>query len=465
MIRVYNHYISRLTLALICTEICLLMIVFYIGAGIRYASWENIEINLFLSELPGALTFTLVTIICMAAMGMYQSDFKLDFESILLRLMPAFALSFAIMTLIFYVLPDLYFGRGLLAIAMVLAFALLLLLRMLFFRLPGVEFFRPRAIVLGTGNSAHELYKLIEEKSFFRNHNIVGYVPFYGEERQIPVTDIIEKSSNLSVLATQKDVSEVIVATQERRGGGFPIQELLECKMNGINVMDIATFYEKERGYIRMDSLQPSWLVFSRGFDQSLIRSLIKRIFDLCASILLLIVTFPIMLITMIIILLEDGKPIFYRQERIGRGGSIFSVIKFRSMRNDAEKGGKPQWSTQDDPRITRIGKIIRKLRIDELPQIINVLKGEMSFVGPRPERPYFVDMLIAQVPYYNIRHSVKPGITGWAQVRYPYGSSVEDSIEKLQYDLYYVKNHSLFLDLIILIDTIGVVLLGKGGR
>ncbi len=437
MIRVYNHYISRLTLALICTEICLLMIVFYIGAGIRYASWESIEINLFLSELPGALTFTLVTIICMAAMGMYQSDFKLDFESILLRLMPAFALSFAIMTLIFYVLPDLYFGRGLLAIAMVLAFALLLLLRMLFFRLPGVELFRPRAIVLGTGNSAHELYKLIEEKSFFRNHNIVGYVPFYGEERQIPVTDIIEKSSNLSVLATQKDVREVIVATQERRGGGFPIQELLECKMNGINVMDIATFYEKERGYIRMDSLQPSWLVFSRGFDQSLIRSLIKRIFDLCASILLLIVTFPIMLITMIIILLEDGKPIFYRQERIGRGGSIFSVIKFRSMRNDAEKGGKPQWSTQDDPRITRIGKIIRKLRIDELPQIINVLKGEMSFVGPRPERPYFVDMLIAQVPYYNIRHSVKPGITGWAQVRYPYGSSVEDSIEKLQYDLY----------------------------
>lgn len=465
MIRVYNHYISRLTLALICTEICLLMIVFYVGAGIRYVSWESVEINLFLSELPGALTFTFVIIISMAAMGMYQSDFKLEFESILLRLMPAFALSFAIMTLIFYVLPDLYFGRGLLAIAMILAFALLLLLRMLFFRLPGVEFFRPRAIVLGSGNSAYELYKLVEEKSFFRNHNIVGYVPFYGEERQIPVTAIIEKSSNLSTLAVHKDVSEVIVAAQERRGGGFPIQELLECKMNGINVMDMATFYEKERGYIRMDSLQPSWLVFSKGFDQSLIRSLIKRIFDLCASILLLIVTFPVMLITMIIIFLEDGKPIFYRQERVGRGGAIFSVIKFRSMRNDAETGGRPQWSTQDDPRITRIGKIIRKLRIDELPQIINVLKGEMSFVGPRPERPYFVDMLIAQVPYYNIRHSVKPGITGWAQVRYPYGSSVEDSIEKLQYDLYYVKNHSLFLDLIILIDTIGVVLLGKGGR
>ncbi len=465
MIRVYNHYVSRLTLALICTEICLLMTVFYVGAGIRYVSWGNIEINLFLSELPGALTFAFVIITSMAAMGMYQSDFKLDFESILLRLMPAFALSFAIMTFIFYVLPDLYFGRGLLAIAMILAFALLLLLRMLFFRLPGVEFFRPRAIVLGTGNSAHELYKLIAEKSFFRNHNIVGYVPFYGEERKVPVTAIIEKNSNLGVLAAQKDVSEVIVATQERRGGGFPIQELLECKMNGINVMDIATFYEKERGYIRMDSLQPSWLVFGRGFDQSLIRSLIKRIFDLCASILLLIVTLPVMLITIIIIFLEDGKPIFYRQARIGRGGTVFSVIKFRSMRKDAEKGGRPQWSTEDDPRITRIGKIIRKLRIDELPQIINVLKGEMSFVGPRPERPYFVDMLIAQVPYYNIRHSVKPGITGWAQVRYPYGSSVEDSIEKLQYDLYYVKNHSLFLDLIILIDTVGVVLLGKGGR
>jgi len=187
--------------------------------------------------------------------------------------------------------------------------------------------------------------------------------------------------------------------------------------------------------------------------------------FDLCASILLLVATLPVMLVAMVVIFLEDGRPIFYRQERIGRGGTVFSVIKFRSMRNDAEKGGGAQWSTADDPRITRIGKIIRKLRIDELPQIVNVLKGEMSFVGPRPERPYFVDMLIAQVPYYNIRHSVKPGITGWAQVRYPYGSSVEDSIEKLQYDLYYVKNHSLFLDLIILIDTVGVVLLGKGGR
>ena len=441
------------------------MIVFYVGAEVRYVSWESAENSLFLAELPGALTFMFVIIVSMAAMGMYQSDFKLDFESILLRLMPAFALSFAIMTLIFYVLPELYFGRGLLAIAMALAFVGILLLRMLFFRLPGVEFFRPRAIVLGTGNGALELYKLIEEKSFFRNHNIVGYVPFYGEDRKVPVTAIIEKNSNLSSLAAQKDVSEVIVATQERRGGGFPIQELLECKMNGINVMDMATFYEKERGYIRMDSLQPSWLVFGGGFDQSLIRSLIKRLFDLCASILLLVATLPVMLVAMVVIFLEDGRPIFYRQERIGRGGTVFSVIKFRSMRNDAEKGGKPQWSTTDDPRITRIGKIIRKLRIDELPQIVNVLKGEMSFVGPRPERPYFVDMLIAQVPYYNIRHSVKPGITGWAQVRYPYGSSVEDSIEKLQYDLYYVKNHSLFLDLIILIDTVGVVLLGKGGR
>jgi len=230
-------------------------------------------------------------------------------------------------------------------------------------------------------------------------------------------------------------------------------------------VTDITGFFERECNHLRMDSLYPSWLVFGSGFNQGTFRTIVKRTFDLTVSLLLLIVTLPVMLLTALLILIEDGFPVFYCQERVGKGGETYSVIKFRSMFNNAEKEGKPRWATTDDPRVTRVGGLIRKLRIDELPQIFNVLKGEMSFVGPRPERPYFVDLLTAQVPYYNMRHSIKPGITGWAQVRYPYGASVEDAIEKLQYDLYYVKNHSLFLDLIILIDTVGVVVLSKGSR
>ena len=237
------------------------------------------------------------------------------------------------------------------------------------------------------------------------------------------------------------------------------------CKLNGIKVTDAASFFEREACQIRVDSLQPSWLVFGGGFDQSFLRSFIKRIFDLFASTIILIVSFPVMLITALCIYFEDRTPIFYQQERVGMDGHAFMVLKFRSMRNDAEKGMKPQWAAANDTRTTNVGRIIRKLRIDELPQILNVFKGEMSFVGPRPERPFFVKQLSNDVPYYNVRHSIKPGITGLAQVRYQYGASVEDSIQKLQYDLYYVKNNSLFLDILILIDTFQVVILGKGSR
>lgn len=443
----------------------MLMFVFFVGMGIRFLNLDASFIDLFLSQIPGAITFTIVIIGCMAAMGMYQLDSKLDIESTLLRLMPSLAMGFAIMTLIFYLFPELYLGRGLLAIVILLALLLIMITRRIFFRWPGLEVFRSRAIVLGTGSGAQELLNSTEDSFILRNLKVIGFVPFYGEDRRVPVSVVLPKQSSLAALVKQHNAGEIIIATQERRGGGFPIQELLECKMHGIKVTDVATFFERERGYIRMDSLYPSWLVFGGGFDQSFFRTTVKRIFDLLASLLILFVSLPVMFLAAVFILIEDGKPVFYRQERVGKGGKTFMVIKFRSMRKDAEEQGQPQWAATDDPRVTKIGKIIRKLRIDELPQIINVLKGEMSLVGPRPERPFFVDILTAQVPYYNVRHSVKPGITGWAQVRYSYGSSVEDAIEKLQYDLYYVKNHSLFLDLIILVDTVGVVLMGKGGR
>jgi sugar transferase (PEP-CTERM system associated) len=230
-----------------------------------------------------------------------------------------------------------------------------------------------------------------------------------------------------------------------------------------VKVTDAATFFERETCQIRVDSLQPSWLVFGGGFDQSFVRTFMKRSFDIVCSVIILALTLPLMLLAALAVKLEDRGPVFYSQERVGKDGKTFFVHKFRSMRTDAEKGGKPQWAQQNDPRITRIGNFMRKTRIDELPQILNVFKGEMSFVGPRPERPYFVEQLIEVVPYYNVRHSVKPGITGWAQVRYGYGSSAEDALQKLQYDLYYVKNNSLFLDVLILIDTLKVVLFRSG--
>ncbi|MDT8363663.1 MAG: TIGR03013 family PEP-CTERM/XrtA system glycosyltransferase [Nitrosomonas sp.] len=464
MIRISNHHVSRLSLLLASIEAVLLLLVFFAGAGIRFMQWEGSVSELLLDQLPGAILFMVVVLTCMAALGMYQMDVKQDFESILLKLLPSLAMGFAIMTLIFYLFPDIYLGRGLLVIVMLLALLLILLIRMLILRWPGLDHLRFKALVLGAGAAAKELFDLSGESAVLQNINIVGFIPF-TDDRRVPATMIVPKTGTLLSLADQYAVHEIIVVTKERRGGTFPIQELLECKIRGIKVTDIADFFERECGYLRMDSLYPSWLVFGGGFDQGIFRTAIKRMFDLVASLLLLVVTFPVMLLTMLLILIEDGRPVFYRQERVGKSGKTYMVAKFRSMFTDAEKEGKPQWAAADDPRVTRVGKLIRKLRIDELPQIINVLKGEMSFVGPRPERPHFVDLLTAQVPYYNIRHSIKPGITGWAQVRYPYGASVEDAIEKLQYDLYYVKNHSLFLDLIILIDTVGVVLLGKGSR
>jgi sugar transferase (PEP-CTERM system associated) len=270
-----------------------------------------------------------------------------------------------------------------------------------------------------------------------------------------PIMDIIDRHN----------IDEVLIAVRDRRGGGLPTSELLECKLAGVSVIELSTFFERENGQVQLESLNASWMILSEGFRQGLARDAVKRTFDLMVSGLLLLASLPAMALTALLIRLESSGPILYRQERIGQHGRPFTIFKFRSMRTDAESDGKPKWAGQNDDRTTRVGRIIRKLRIDELPQVFNVFMGDMSFVGPRPERPFFVQQLLKEIPYYASRHSVKPGITGWAQVRYSYGASIEDAIEKLQYDLYYVKNHSLFLDLMILFQTAQVVLWGKGAR
>lgn len=321
-----------------------------------------------------------------------------------------------------------------------------------------------RIMVFGTGPQALAVKRALNKSD--PAAEIVGFFPGPNEEvASIPANLILSRERSLTDTALTHKADEIVVALSERRGGAMPLRELLDCKLQGIRVLDLASHFEQTLGQIRLESLYAGWLIFGDGFRQGALRTVVKRIFDIvCASILILL-ALPMMAVAALAIVIENGFPILYRQERVGLNGRLFNVIKFRSMRRDAEKDGKPVWATKQDDRVTRVGKIIRKLRIDELPQLFSVLKGDMSLVGPRPERPFFVDQLTKEIPFYAVRHSVKPGVTGWAQVRYHYGSTVEDSAEKLQYDLYYVKNHSLFLDILVLFETVGVVLTGKGAQ
>ena len=323
---------------------------------------------------------------------------------------------------------------------------------------------RSRVLVFGCGAPAQVVGETL--RAVDSGVEIVGYFPGANETgAAVPASEILSRDKPLTYMARALGVDEIVVALTERRAGSMPLRELLDCKLSGVKVYDLATHFEKRLGQIRVDFVNAGWLVFSDGFNQGLWRTFFKRVFDIAFGSLLLVIAAPIMLVTALLIKFDSRGPVFYRQERVGANNVTFMVTKFRSMRTDAEKDGKPRWATTQDDRVTRVGGIIRKLRIDELPQLLNVFKGEMSLVGPRPERPYFVEQLTREIPYFAVRHSVKPGVTGWAQVRYQYGSTVEDAQEKLQYDLYYVKNHSLFLDLVVLFETVGVVLTGKGAR
>ena len=465
LFRISNHYVSKIVSILLFVETLVFIASVYLGAAIRFFDSDFPSFIKMENFLLTACAFALVMTFSMSAFGMYKHNYRENIRNTFLRLMPSFALGFGIITLVFYLVPDIYIGRGILGLVIIIAVFLILLVRTIFYQLFKLKYLESRIIFIGCGTLAKECSDLAMHNISYHKYNIVGFVQLPGEASCILPSTIFPTGNSLISLTNKYNANEVIVAVNNRRGESFPIQELLVCKLNGIKVTDAASFFEREACQIRVDSLQPSWLVFGGGFDQSFLRSFIKRIFDLFASTIILIVSFPVILITALCIYFEDRTPIFYQQERVGMDGHTFMVLKFRSMRNDAEKGMKPQWAAANDTRTTKVGRIIRKLRIDELPQILNVFKGEMSFVGPRPERPFFVKQLCEEVPYYNVRHSIKPGITGLAQVRYQYGASVEDSIQKLQYDLYYVKNNSLFLDVLILIDTFQVVILSKGSR
>jgi sugar transferase (PEP-CTERM system associated) len=466
MIRLFKHYVPLPLFLMAVTEAVVLFGSMYAGTAVRFV-WEDPGDFESLGPIfPRAIIFTLVMLSIMTAFGLHQRDVKQEGEwGYPVRFIASFAVGLVTMLLIFYVVPHLLLGRGAFALVFLLAFVGTALTRLIFFRLFKLDAMRRRVLLLGAGSRSAKIEGLERDVQGERKFNLVGCLPLTNSDCCLDRTRILHDKGSILSVAKKYKIDEIVVGVRERRGGGLPADQLLECKLAGIEVVDLPSFFERETGQIQVESLNPSWMIFSDGFRRTPLKDVSKRMFDVMASGVLLLLTLPVMLITALLIWLESGTPVFYRQERVGEYGRVFRVLKFRSMRQDAERDGVPQWAKKQDDRVTRVGKIIRLLRIDELPQVFNVFKGDMSFVGPRPERPYFVEDLTKKISYYPSRHTVKPGITGWAQIRYPYGATVEDAVQKLQYDLYYVKNHTLFLDLIILFQTVQVILFGKGAR
>lgn len=435
------------------------------GFGAAWISAPGSMESLLPALLPASV-FALLMTLLMSALGLYQREQPRNLSELVGRVLFAFLLGLPVAYLVFRFMPQGSVAMPALDISLCMGFGGILLLRAAsFLQADGGGMFTRRILVVGTGAEAASVWASVST-SASATHTIVGFVPVGTDEAvDVPTTLVMPEGSCVMQLARDHRANEIVVAVRERRGGVLPLRELLDCKLAGVTVNDLSSFFERMRGQVRLDTLRASWLIYGDGFRQGFMRSAVKRVFDIVAAGVLLLLTAPIMLLTAIAIGLETGFPVIYRQERVGQGGRTFKVLKFRSMRLDAEADGKPRWAGSNDDRITRIGHFIRKTRIDELPQIFNVLHGDMSFVGPRPERPFFVDQLTDQIPFYAARHSVKPGITGWAQVRYSYGASVDDAVQKLQYDLYYVKNHTLFLDILVLLQTVRVVLTGDGAR
>lgn len=466
MIRIFRHYVPVQLLLLAAVEAAILILSIYLAVAVRFAGADTADLLSGGLIFPRAVLFTCVMLVTMTAFGLFTRESQTGDLGYYVRYLASFAVGGIAMTFIFYLLPDLLLGRGVMALAFLFAFVGTALNRIVFVRLVDMNNLKRRLLVLGTGTRAAQIGNLFAlDENVRRKFHLVGYLALAKTTHHIPREKLLEHNGSLLAISSRYLADEIVVAIRDRRNGGLNIDELLECKLEGIEVTDISSFFERETGHVQLDSLNPSWMVFSDGFGRTSAKSTAKRIFDIVVSLLLLIATLPVTLLTALLIVLESGMPIFYRQERMGECGQVFGVLKFRSMRRNAEQAGQPQWAKKNDDRVTRVGRMIRKLRIDELPQVFNVLKGDMSFVGPRPERPYFVQQLAAKIPFYLNRHTIKPGITGWAQIRYPYGSTVEDAAHKLQYDLYYAKNHSLFLDMIILFQTAQVVLFGKGAR
>ncbi len=424
-----------------------------------------------LAERQGWLKLLMVTLVIQLAFylfDLYDLPATRSYRRVVKNLIKSLLAATVLLSIFFYALPSFQLGRGVFLVELGLAFAIIALWRLLVAWTTGHSRIgvRERVLILGSDSQAIEIARATLERRNAGFH-IVGFVDnrpdLVGKSLINP--KVIGVTSDIAELVDEYDVDRIVVAVKDRRGK-LPTEELLNLTLSGrVAVEDCASYYERLTGKIATEMLRPSWLIFSRGNRFSDLARHVRRVLNAGLAVVGFVLSLPVMLMVAIAVKLDSRGPVFYTQERMGKNGRIFKIIKFRSMRVDAEESSGPVWAGEDDPRATRVGRIIRKLRLDELPQFINVLRGDMNFVGPRPERPVFVEQLSEVIPYYSQRHLVKPGLTGWAQIKYPYGSSVEDTIEKLMYDLYYIKNQSLLLDAMIVFETIKTVLFGRGGR
>ncbi len=463
--RTVRTWIRTPLLLMAAVEMAIMYSSLYFAVLVSYGSLDGFQ-DAHGPIAPRAGIVASAVLLCLIAMGLYQFHQRFYFREAVLRVLVGLVAGYLIVAVIFYAFPAVTIDRELANVSFAYSLMLLLALRYVFVSTVDRNIFRRRTLIYGAGERAASLLAL-RRSADRRGFKVVGRVAapgdtVIGDRSQVHVTN----GKSITEYALERNAEEIVIAMDERRGN-LPVRELLDARLKGIDVIDLLEFLERETGKIRIDLVNPGWLIFSPGFRTSKIRKFSERAVDLFVSACLFAVAWPVMLLIALSIKCEDGlsAPILYRQWRVGQGNRRFHVFKFRSMTVNAEADGKAVWAQKNDQRITRVGHFLRRSRLDELPQVFNVLRGEMSLVGPRPERPEFVEDLQKKIPYYSERHAVKPGITGWAQLRYSYGASEEDAVEKLQYDLYYIKNQSLMLDILIILQTVEIVLWGKGAR
>ncbi len=464
-VRAFSSWIRTPLLLMVAVESAVLFSSLYVAGIITCGSVAACEaINGMLA--PKALLITSLVLVSLIAMGLYQFHQRFWYREAALRVLVGLSAGYIAAAVIFYAFPEFNVERRIANVAYGYSLVLLLAFRFYFVRTVDTNIFRRRTLIYGAGERAASLMDF-RRSADRRGFKIVGKVAAPGDTIVGDRSEVLTiNGKSIKDIALEKNAEEIVIAMDEKRGN-LPVRDLLDARLQGIDVIELMEFFERETGKIRVDLVNPGWLIFSPGFQISRFRKFSKRLVDLTISMSLIAVSWPIMLLIALAIKCENGVsgPVFYRQCRVGKGGAPFEVLKFRSMTVDAEADGKAKWAEKNDSRITRVGNVLRNLRLDELPQVFNVLRGQMSLVGPRPERPEFVEDLKKTIPYYDERHAVKPGVTGWAQLKYSYGASEEDAIEKLQYDLYYIKNQTLMLDIMIILQTVEVVVWGKGAR
>ena len=437
-----------------------IILAMYLRLG--FAGTEN-ELDL----RNGWVKILLASSVCLLIMyfyDLYDYIVMTNRRELMLRLVQALGIAWALLALLFYFVPPLLIGRGVSVISVPLVLGLLLTWRIFIHSLTGHPEIGEKILVVGTGQTALDTAEAVWERRD-AGYRIAGFISENGAKPmdKLGRSVILGKGPDLESVIINEKIDRVVIAVRERRGA-FPTEALLKMSLAGdVSIEECTSFFERITGKVHVDMLRPSWLIFAGRRRDSPVKTVFREMMHRLLALLGLVFSLPFSILAAILIKIESRGPIFYKQERVGKSGKPFNVIKFRSMRTDAEKDGKPIWAVTNDERITRIGKVIRATRIDEIPQFWNILKGDMNFVGPRPERPHFVKQLATEIPYYDHRHLVAPGLTGWAQIKYPYGASVADAIQKLQYDLYYIKNQSLTLDLVIVFETVKTVLFGKG--